>query len=317
MRQTDLFSGRSVRPMLIGATGEAFDAPECIFELKLDGERAIAYLDKDGTELRNKRDKRMLALFPELQEIHRAVRGRCILDGEYIVMLDGKPDFPEVQRRSLMSNPFKIQLAAQKAPVTFCAFDILYLDGRDLTRLPLMERKALLERTVSESARLAVSRYIPQHGKALYARAKEQGLEGVVAKVRDSVYTMGQRTTQWIKIKNLLDGDFVVCGFIHKEQAMASLVLGQYAREGLRYMGHVTLGVSGQAFKRVQRQERLPGPPMEIPNGHGNENAVWVKPDLVCTVQYMERTKGGGMRHPVLKGLRDDKTPRECVYDAP
>lgn len=303
--------------MLIGETGEPFDSPDCIFELKLDGERAIVYLEPGKTELRNKRNKRMLPVFPELGELHKHVRGQCILDGEYVVLRDGKPWFAEVQRRSLMSNAFKIELAAKQYPVSFVAFDILYKNGKDLTGLPLMERKDILSKTVKqESDRFAVSRYIEEAGKVLYEIAAAQSLEGVVAKYKDSRYYQGKRTKEWIKIKNLLDDDFVVCGYIFKENNMASIVLGQYNNARLIYKGHVTLGVSGADFHRITQHQRVDAPPVEAPAGHGNEHAEWVSPDLVCTVKFMERTANGGMRQPVFKGLRDDKAPEDCrVYE--
>jgi len=115
----DLFESKVVKPMLIGEMQEAFDSPEYIYELKLDGERCIAYLDKDVTELRNKRNIKMLVKVPELSNIHKQVKCRCILDGELIVIKDGKPNFYEIQRRSLMSNTFKIKLASSKLPSQF------------------------------------------------------------------------------------------------------------------------------------------------------------------------------------------------------
>ena len=128
--------------MLIGASGEAFDSPDYIYELKLDGVRCIAYLDPNaGTELRNKRNINVTATYPELGEIHKQVKKRCILDGAVLIIKDGKPDFSEMQRRALMGDPFKIRLAANSLPVCFTAFDILYLDKEPLIQKPLMERK--------------------------------------------------------------------------------------------------------------------------------------------------------------------------------
>lgn len=161
----DVFDKKSVSPMLIGASADAFDSADYIFELKLDGERCLAYLDAAGVELRNKRNDRLLPRFPELAGVAAQVRGRCILDGELIVTVGGKPNFAEVQRRSLLSNAFKIKLSAEKYPASFVAYDILYLDGRELFSLPLMERKSLLFQTVpAETARLALSRHVEKAG---------------------------------------------------------------------------------------------------------------------------------------------------------
>lgn len=309
---TDLFREKNVRPMLIGAEGEAFDSSDYIFELKLDGERCIAYLNGDSTELINKRGQRMLPKTPELIGMHRHVSARCVLDGELAVIKDGRPDFFEIQRRSLMSNPFKIQLAASKYPACFTAFDILYMDGALVTDRPLMERKELLEGVVkSESEHFAVSRYIPEKGVSFYELARRQNLEGIVAKRLDSKYYFGKRTKDWIKIKNLKDDDFIVCGYILKEKHVISLVLGQYRGGAIIYKGHVTLGVNGDAFHSISAVERREAAPFAAPPG--NERAVWIAPRLVCTVKYMELTNNGGLRQPVFKGLRNDKAPEDCV----
>ena len=310
---SDLFDHKDVRPMLIGAEGEAFDSPDYIYELKLDGERCIAYLDPvSGTELRNKRNLRMLPKVPELIELHKHISIRCILDGELAVIKDGRPDFAEIQRRSLMSNPIKIGLAVRQSPACFTAFDIIYYDDHPVTDLPLTERRELLKRAVSsESDRFAVSRIIENSGVAFYQLAQAHDLEGIVAKRKDSKYYLDKRTKDWIKCKNLKDDDFVVCGFIPKENNMTSLVLGQYEGGKLNYKGHVTLGVGGEGFRKILKLPHNTAPPFEIPAG--NENAVWVEPVLVCTVKYMTKTQNGGMRQPVFKGLREDKAPHECL----
>lgn len=148
-----LFEEKNIAPMLIGADGGAFDDMDYLFEIKWDGERCIAYLDpKAGTELRNKRNVKMLPKVPELSEIHKQVTKRCILDGELMVLKDGKPDFFEIQRRSLMSNRFRIELAAKQYPATFIAYDILYLDGKDVTLQPLEQRKALLQKRYGKTS---------------------------------------------------------------------------------------------------------------------------------------------------------------------
>jgi len=307
----DIFDDRSASPMLIAEMQEPFDSPDYIYELKLDGERCLAYLDKDGITLQNKRKLLLNPRFPELSSINKSVKTRCILDGEITVLVDGKPDFSQVQRRALMSNKFKIQLAADKYPASFTAFDILYYKDGPVIDRPLLERKALLQKVIkSENDRLAISRFIGEQGKALYEAAAEQGLEGVVAKRKDSIYQLGKRTKDWIKFKNLLDDDFVVLGYIEKENHVVSLILGQYQESKMIYKGHVTMGVSREDFKIISGIKTA-RPPFDPPKG--NDNAVWIKPDLVCTVKYMDLTSKGGLRQPVYKGLRDDKDPKDCL----
>lgn len=309
---TDIWETKNIRPMLIGTEGQPFDSDEYIYELKLDGERCIAYLDRDKTILKNKRNILMLPKVPELAEIHKNVNVRCILDGELAVIKDGRPDFFEIQKRSMMSNPVKIDMAAKKYPACFTAFDILYYENRQVTDLPLTERKELLQKAViSENGRFAVSRFIEKNGIQFYALAEQQELEGIVAKRKDSKYYFDKRTKDWIKIKYLQDDDFVVLVYVPKENSMNSIILGQYSNGQLVYKGHVTLGVGGEPFRRIKTLNKTDCPFSEIPKG--NENAVWVTPELVCTVKYMMKTESGGMRQPVFKGLREDKSPEECI----
>jgi len=308
----DMFDGKNIKPMLIGEMQEAFDSPDYIYELKLDGERCIAYLDKNSTDLRNKRNIKMLAKVPELSNIHKQVKCRCILDGELIVTKDGKPDFFEIQRRSLMSNSFKIQLAASKLPATFTAFDILYYDDHEVIELPLLQRKNLLQKVIKENDRISISRYIEEQGINFYNIAKENQLEGIVAKRKDGRYYLDKRTKEWIKMKNLQDDDFVICGYIFKDSGVISIVLGQYSGSELVYKGHVTLGMSTPNFKIIKSTTVLSIQPFNnLPSG--NDNAVWIELKLVCTVKYMMKTTNDSMRQPVFKGLRDDKEPKECI----
>ncbi len=309
---SDIFESKNVKPMLIGSSSEAFDSEDYIFELKLDGERCLAYLDQNGTDLRNKRNIKMLSKVPELAEIHRQAKIRCILDGELIVIKDGKPDFFEIQRRSLTSNKFKIRLQSNKYPASFTAYDILYYHDHEVVTLPLMERKRLLEDAVTENDRLAISRYIDNHGIDFYKLTEQNDLEGIVAKRKNSKYIFEKRSKDWIKIKNLQDDDFVVCGYIAKENNMTSIILGQYDGDDLIYKGHVTLGVSNLDFQTISNTKKLTSPYFKDTPPE-NQGSIWIEPRHVCTVKYMMKTATGSMRQPVFKGLRNDKEPRECV----
>jgi bifunctional non-homologous end joining protein LigD len=310
---SDIFDTKNIKPMLIGVEQEPFDSPDYIFELKLDGERCIAYLDNNSTELRNKRNLKLLPRFPELSDIHKQIKTKCILDGELAVISNGKPDFYEVQRRSLMSNKLKIELASKQHPACFTAFDILYYEDHLVTDKPLMERKALLQSVFREENSLfAYSRYIEEKGSAFYQLTTEQDLEGIVAKRKDSKYYFDKRTKDWIKIKNYKDDDFVVCGYILKPNNVSSIVIGQYRNSELVYKGHVTLGVGGDSFREIMKYEKRDSHPFSNPVPSGNEDAVWLEPIHVCVVKFMDRSENG-MRHPVFKGLRSDKSPTDCV----
>lgn len=302
----DLFETKNIKPMLISELTEPFNDPDWIYELKLDGIRCIAYLDHE-VELRNKRNLSLLTKVPELTSIHKQVHERCILDGELVILKNGVPDFFELQKRALTTNRFKIELSSGNYPACFVAYDILYHKDKQLTDLPLLERKQLLSQAVEESPKLAISRYIPEKGIELFAAAKNQELEGVIAKNKNSKYYFDKRTKEWIKFKFLKDQDFVVCGYIIKEKGVSSIVLGQYHGDDLEYRGHVTLGVK---YGDLSQLETISHPPFHIPPP-GHEKAIWLKPELVCVVQYMANEKDM-LRQPVLKGFRDDKEPKEC-----
>lgn len=148
---------------------------------------------------------------------------------------------------------------------------------------------------------ISASRYIEQQGIALYELAEQQDLEGIVAKRKNSIYIQDRRTREWIKIKNLKDEDYVVCGYIPRVNNVVSLVLGQYNGEGkLKYKGHVTLEVSRKEFAQIQKvRRRKTSPIIDVPRG--NENAIWLTPSLVYTVKYMQKHESGLLRQPVLK----------------
>lgn len=306
----DIYEEKGIKPMLISEQKKAFDSLDWIYEVKLDGIRCIAYLDfADGTDLRNKRDKKLLPHVPELSDIHKQAKRKCILDGELFILNNGMTDFYEIQRRALMTDPFKIKLSAGKFPATFTAYDIIYDTDHLVMDLPLMERKDLLSDIIMENDRINVSRYIEENGIALFEAAKQQGLEGVVAKRKDSKYYFGKRTKDWIKFKVMETEDCIICGYIKKANNMTSLILGQYDGQRLIYKGHVTLGVSLRNLKeysiRIKDRSPFENPPV------GNDGAVWIEPELVCIVESMPTDKGS-FRQPVFKGIRNDKCPLDC-----
>lgn len=297
------FDNRNIKPMLIGREEEPFDNNDYIYELKWDGERCIAYLNPTKeTELRNKRNLKMLPKVPELAEIHKQAKVKCILDGELMILKNGKPDFFEIQRRSLTTNKFKIELASKKYPATFVAYDILFYKDKDVTGLTLMERKILLEKAFKENERLALSRYIEEKGVEFYKLAEAQELEGIVAKRKDSIYIQDKRTKDWAKIKYLKDEDFYISGYILKGNNMISLVLADYVDSVLVYKGHVTMGVGQNALAVMQQLPKW-HPPEHTPPGHGNEDAVWVQPIMRGTVRYMPRAGSDGRHQSVFKGF--------------
>lgn len=304
------FEDKTYRPMLIAKEEPPFDDPDFLYEIKLDGVRCLAYLDEKETFLQNKRGVKLHPRFPELKHIHKQVKKRCVLDGELYIFHDGNNDFFEVQRRTLTSDPFKISRLAKQKPATFTAFDILWLGDEDITSLPLVKRKALLQKNVKENQFINVSRTIEEYGTTLFELTEKQGLEGIVAKRKQSNYIPEKRTKDWIKCKHMMDDDFVVVGYIVKDQGILSLILAQYLHESLIYKGHVTMGTS-LPYLRAHTNKTSTVPFPSIPKG--NEDAIWISPHLVGTVKFMEYTGTGGMRQPVFKGFREDKQPSECI----
>lgn len=304
----DIFESRNISPMLISEMVEPFDSPNFIYEIKWDGIRTLSFLDTK-TDMRNKRNKLMIPIFPELESLYRQVKTKCIIDHELLVLKNGIPDFYEVQKRALMSNSFKIKLAADKYPASVIAYDILYYKDKDITMLPLMERKKYLTDIVNENHLISVSRFIENDGIKLFELVKEKGLEGTVAKRKDSLYWQGKRTKDWVKCKIMSTDDCVICGYIPKENNMTSLVLGQYDDDVLVYKGHVTLGVSLRVLKEYKYKVIDYSPFGYVPPG--NDDCVWLAPELVCIVESMP-TEKEGFRQPVFKGIRDDKPAIEC-----
>lgn len=248
--------------------------PKSVPRMKLDGFRCLAYIDYGMVDLRNKRNIRMLPRSPELKEISKNVGGRCILDGEIVVLTNGVPDFYRLQKRTLLTDKFKIEMEAS--------------------------------RLVNEDSRIAVSRYVEGSGTALYMAAEASKLEGVVAKRKDSFYLMGKRTKDWIKFKRMADEDFVVAGYIKKGGHMYSLVLAKYKGNTLIFRGYVTSGVTKEAIDTLEVTGKNPFLLMPI----GEHGVIWVKTNHVCVVEYMPNLINS-LRQPVFKGFRDDVLPKE------
>ena len=304
---SDLFEDKNISPMLLYET-QPFDDENYIYELKLDGIRCLAYIDSKSVVLQNKRHKDITAIYPELSQMNKCVKRRVILDGELVVLnKDGKPDFYALQRRSLMTDNFKISLAAKSNPVQFVAYDIIYHNGKDLTDKPLMERKEILTKVVQEGNNLTISRYIEKNGIAFFELAKSQELEGIVAKRKDGLYHIGKRTRDWLKIKVMQDEDLLILGYQPDEDGeVKDLILGYYDDEGkLQCRGKVYLGISKEERGIIAQFSK--GNTVKNPWFPKYKNAVWLKPNLVGTAHFMHETESGGMRQPVWKGLRFDK----------
>lgn len=304
----DLFDDKEIDPMLISEQKEPFDSDEYIFEIKFDGIRCMAYLDVHS-DLRNKKHMMLQYKIPELEDIHKQVKGKCILDGELVVLKNGNPDFYEIQRRAILTDKFKICIAAKQLPATFIAYDILYYKNEETINMPLLERKRLLQDVIIENKRIMISRYVENNGLMLYDIVKEKKLEGMVAKRKDSKYQIGKRSKYWIKCKIYNSIDAVVCGWVKNREDMTNIIIGQYDGTKLVYKGLVNLGAGLRHINKHGYKKIDYSPFGYVP--YSCNGATWIEPDIVCIIEYMPSEREA-MRLAVFKGIRDDKSPIEC-----
>lgn len=315
-------------PMLPSVGERAFCHPDWLFEPKLDGYRVIASVLDGQVRLTSRRGLDCTAEYPWLAEaLQQQPYDDAIFDGE-IVALDeqGRPSFQHLQNRGVEPRPVLL----------YYAFDLLYRDGYDLRGAPLEQRKALLDGSLIPAERLRVVETFPTDGQTLYQAVQSNGMEGIVAKRRDSRYESGRRTDAWLKIKSTQTDEFVIGGYTAGAGARAStfgsLLVGYYANgDGkLTYVGHAGTGFDDRTLERVfacLQSLKTDTSPFngEVPPSTGRwarprraEGPItWVKPELVAQVKYAERTQDGILRTPVFLGLRDDKAPSEVrVHEA-
>jgi len=310
-----------LRPMLASLTEGPFSKPDWAFELKLDGIRALAVIGDSKVKLISRRGHDITGQYPLLAgELGRQPLTNAVLDGE-IVALDDKerPSFQLLQQRLNLTREEDIRKAENEVPVHYYLFDVLYLDGYDLTGVALRQRKELLKQAVQPSARVRLLDYFAGDGVTVYREALDKGFEGVIAKHLDSIYEMGKRSRQWLKVKSTRTDEFVIAGYTQgkgsRSHAFGALLLG-YFRDGdeLAYAGHVGTGFDERTLDELNRKlsrlktDRCPfaqKPPVNAP-------AVWVKPELVAEVKFSEWTRDGYLRAPVFLRLRPDKPASEA-----
>jgi bifunctional non-homologous end joining protein LigD len=297
--------------------------PAWLFEIKYDGVRVLASRAGDEIELRGRSGQLVTTRYPEVAAaLHALPLESFVLDGE-IVALDerGRSSFQKLQERMGLTRPADVERARGEVPVRAVFFDALGLDGRDLRRLPLEARKECLKLLVPPRGVVYFGDHVLAHGADFLAAACEQGLEGVVAKKRDSPY-VAQRSRDWLKIKCQLRQEFVIGGYTVPQGTRArfgALHLGLYDRGELVYVSKVGTGFDVRALEDISGKlrplERRTSPfARGTPTGRGHH---WVEPRLVGEVRFTEWTRDGGIRHPSFLGLRDDKRPEDCLRETP
>jgi len=316
---------RTVHPMLATLVDGAFDDPQWLFEIKWDGYRAIAFLERGSVRLVSRNQNDLTAAYPELHSIGASIKAEtAILDGE-IVALDelGRPSFSLMQQRTgVGSGGRRIQRTRDDVPVVYYVFDLLYLDGYNLMTVPLEERKELLASILTPGGLVRYSDHYIGNGKALLQAAAQNGLEGIVAKLRTSLY-LQKRSREWLKIKFVRQQECVIGGYTDprgSRENFGSVVLGLYGDEDrLIHVGHAGSGFTEQShatlWKRLHALETKHSP--FFGKVESTRPVHFVKPELVAEIRFTEWTHDMKMRAPVFQGLRFDKKPEECRFELP
>jgi bifunctional non-homologous end joining protein LigD len=299
---------------------------EWAVEMKWDGVRALAFIERGQVRLVSRAGQDISATYPDLAGLGRAVTGgQALLDGEIVAFTDGRPDFEALQPRMHVASADAAFRLAATIPVTYLAFDALQADGVRLTPLSYLARREVLGTLISNGPRwLAPPNFPGPDLDAVRAASVANGLEGVVAKRLDSVYEPGARPGSWLKVKNQLSQEVVVAGWKpgqgNRTGLVGSLLVGVHSVSGaLLYAGHVGTGFSDPVLRMLTRRLdalRRPDSPFDgpVPPEYARP-AVWVEPRLVIDVEFHRWTRAGRMRAPAYRGLRDDKDPADVVRE--
>ncbi len=309
-------------PMLATLVDEPFDSEEWLFEIKWDGYRAIAFLNKGSVQIASRNNKPFDEKFYSIHDALSSFKLNAIFDGEIIVAnKDGKADFSALQNWRSEADGI----------LQYYVFDILWYEGRSLVSLPLAERQKILEKVLPENDSIILSKHIVTDGIAFFQSAEKLGLEGIIAKKASSIYLPGKRSKDWLKIKTQLRQEVVIGGYTLNEgssKLFSSLLVGVFEKDQLVYTGKVGTGFNNKDQKTMMKTFKaliIAETPFTIkpdvnkpsrfrpdpPKAH----AVWLKPQLVCEVAYRELTNDGVMRHPSFQGMRTDKSADKVVLE--
>jgi bifunctional non-homologous end joining protein LigD len=295
------------------------------YEMKWDGVRAVVHVDGGRPTVRSRNDIDITDTYPELRAMAESMGAtQAVLDGELVALdPDGRPSFELLQPRMHVSGAARIRRLTVSVPVTYYVFDVLHLDGRSTMSLPYRERRALLEELGLSGPSWQTPPAWFGGGQAVLAAAREQHLEGVVAKQLESTYQPGARSRSWLKIKNLHTQEVIVAGWRpghgRRADTIGSLLLAIPDADGLRYAGKVGTGFTTATLKDLQRRleplatDRSPLVD-DVPRADARE-ARWVRPELVGEVRFTEWTRDGRLRHPAWRGLRPDKNVDQVVRE--
>ena len=307
-----------IEPMLATLTDARFSDPQWIFERKLDGVRLLVFRDGDRIRLMTRNRNVVNDTYPELIEALAEQPARdFVADGEVVTFEGDRTSFSRLQNRMQIADPDKAR--ASNVVVYLYLFDILHLDGHDLTGLPLRRRKSLLRQALRFDDPLRFTAHRNEDGEALFEQACAKGWEGLIAKDANAPYSHG-RSRDWLKFKCAKGQELVIGGFTEpagERLGFGALLLGYFEDGRLRYAGKVGTGFDDaflESFRETLEARRRETPPFDEVI---DEAALWVRPDLVAEIGFTEWTGSGRLRHPRFLGLRQDKAAEDVIREVP
>jgi len=312
----DMFKQKNILPMRIKPAGRLKDSSNYIYELNLSGVRCIAYLDEHGTDLRDSHNHQLLPLLPELSNLHRSITRPCILDGELIVLDHGVPDPAALYDRftiPLKHNP-------DIKPVTYVAFDLLYLDSAPLTHLPLSLRKSLLDDFIIETVDLTIARFQDVHPMELMETAKSLHLDGIIAKQKTSLYLTNQCDGSWLHYPIIPTGYYVLGGYVTTSNEQNYFLFGQYNHEFFYYQGKVPAKkcMMDSGMNHYMSTHELDfsenSPFLLTPVFPENSKVLWFQPQLVCRFE-LPSVSHQTLKHAVFLGITTSLTAKDCTMN--
>ncbi len=297
----------NVYPMLATLADEPFNNDEWLFEIKWDGYRAVTYLKDGKAKLLSRNQSAFTQKYFPVTEALQSLDFNAVLDGEIIAIDENNlANFQLLQ--NWQNTPAQLQLFV---------FDILWLEGYDVTAIPLIHRKDLLRKILPQDHEIIkYSDHIAGEGKNFFDAAAKQGLEGIMAKKSNSLYKLNSRSESWLKIKVSLRQEVIIAGFTkprNTRKFFGALILGIYNNEDLFYIGHTGGGFNYKSLEEVYEKLKpliIDECPF-VKSPKGNMPITWVQPKLVCEIKFSEWTKEKIARHPIFLGLREDENPKE------
>ncbi len=287
---------------MLARIGKPFDSDEHFFEVKWDGIRALTFAEGGGYRLLSRNRHDLLPRYPELGFLADLPAG-TLLDGEIVVLRDGRPSFHAVLTREQARDARRIQRLSQERPVTYVVFDVVYTGGAEVTARPFVERREILREIVEATGEpaLVFSDGVAGEGLTFFEHLREMKFEGMIAKRLSSPYRPGQRTDDWTKIKQKQILHCLILGYLAEGRDLRSLIIATEDDGELRSVGRVGSGLTDAMRAKLYelcRERERDTPLVECP-----EKGVWIEPGLYCKVSFLERTETGNLRAPVFLEL--------------